>query len=163
MKKEFNKNFKNQIKSNIEKRREEKVRQVMMEAELLRIQKENNREMLKKIEEEEKTSKKNVCEFIKTQEMIQQEKKKAQEVINYIFQFFDEFSFCFIFLINFNTLIKLERINKMKNELELKILEEQSLRDNAENKLINLEQEEIEVMKRIRTTTQVHKASIIRV
>ena len=51
----------------------------------------------------------------------------------------------------------------MKNELELKILEEQSLRDNAENKLINLEQEEIEVMKRIRTTTQVHKASIIRV
>ncbi len=51
----------------------------------------------------------------------------------------------------------------MKNELELKILEEQSLRDNAENKLINLEQEEIEVMKRIRTTTQVHKASINRV
>jgi len=52
----------------------------MMEAELLKKQKENNRELLKKIEEEEKTSKKNVCEFIKTQEMIHQEKKKAQEV-----------------------------------------------------------------------------------
>ena len=47
----------------------------------------------------------------------------------------------------------------MKNELETKILEEQSLKDNAENKLNNLEQEEIEIMKRIRTTTQVHKAS----
>lgn len=52
----------------------------MMEAELLRKQKENNRELLKKIEEEEKTSKKNICEFIKTQDLIQQEKKKAQEV-----------------------------------------------------------------------------------
>lgn len=80
MKKEFNKNFKNQIKSNIEKKREEKVRQVMMEAELLRKQKENNRDLLKKIEEEEISNKKNVCEFIKTQEMIQQEKKRAQEV-----------------------------------------------------------------------------------
>jgi hypothetical protein len=48
----------------------------------------------------------------------------------------------------------------LKNELEVKILEEQSLREKAENKLVNLEQEEIEIMKRIRTTTQVHKASI---
>lgn len=60
-----------------------------MEAELLRKQKENNREMLKMIEDEEKTSKKNVCEFIKTQEMIQQEKKKAQEVSLFTF-FFDK-------------------------------------------------------------------------
>ena len=54
----------------------------------------------------------------------------------------------------------MERTNKMKNELELKILGGQSLREKAENKLVNLEQEEIEIMKRIRTTTQVHKASI---
>ncbi len=63
----------------------------MMEAELLRKQKENNREMLKKIEEEEKMSKKNVCEFIKTQEMIQQEKKKAQEVFSFLINIY----FCF--------------------------------------------------------------------
>ncbi len=50
-------------------------------------------------------------------------------------------------------------MNKMKSELEKKILEEQSMKEKAENKLINLEQEEIEIMKRIRTTTQVHKAS----
>jgi len=50
----------------------------------------------------------------------------------------------------------------MKNELEIKILEEQSLKEKADNKLNNLEQEEIEIMKRIRTTTQVHKASNIR-
>lgn len=57
----------------------------MMEGELLRKQKENNKELLKKIEEEEKMSKKNICEFIKTQEMIQQEKKKAQEVLYLLF------------------------------------------------------------------------------
>jgi hypothetical protein len=56
-----------------------------MEGELLRKQKENNKELLKKIEEEEKMSKKNICEFIKTQEMIQQEKKKAQEVLYLLF------------------------------------------------------------------------------
>lgn len=44
-------------------------------------------------------------------------------------------------------------------ELERKILEEQSMKEKAESKIVNLEQEEIEIMKRIRTTTQVHKAS----
>ena len=47
----------------------------------------------------------------------------------------------------------------MKIELEKKILEEQSMKEKAENKIINFEYEEIEIMKRIRTTTQVHKAS----
>jgi len=49
----------------------------------------------------------------------------------------------------------------MKMELERKILEEQSIKEKAEDKIINLEQEEIVIMKRIRTTTQVHKASNI--
>jgi len=47
----------------------------------------------------------------------------------------------------------------MKCELEKKILDEQSMKEKAEKKLENLEHEEIEIMKRIRTTTQVHKAS----
>lgn len=47
----------------------------------------------------------------------------------------------------------------MKIELEKKLLEEQELREKADTKLMTLEQEEIEIMKRIRTTTQVHKAS----
>jgi hypothetical protein len=55
----------------------------------------------------------------------------------------------------------LERKNQMKMELEKKILEEIRIKEEAENKLQNLEQEEIEVMKKIRTTTQVHKASNI--
>ncbi len=50
-------------------------------------------------------------------------------------------------------------MNKLKNELEKKILEEQTMKEQAENKLVTLEQEEIDIMKRIRTTTQVHKAS----
>ena len=39
-------------------------------------------------------------------------------------------------------------------------MDELRIKEDAENKLQSLEQEEIEVMKRIRTTTQVHKASI---
>jgi hypothetical protein len=34
------------------------------------------------------------------------------------------------------------------------------MKEEFENKLIKLEQDEIDVMKRIRTTTQVHKASM---
>ncbi len=42
-------------------------------------------------------------------------------------------------------------------------MEELRIKEDAENKLQALEQEEIEVMKRIRTTTQVHKASIFKI
>ena len=48
--------------------------------------------------------------------------------------------------------------NKIKNDLEKKIMDEQRMKEEADGKLVDLEQEEIEIMKRIRTTTQVHKA-----
>lgn len=37
--------------------------------------------MIKKIEEEETNNKKNICSFVKTQEKMQDEKKRAQEVL----------------------------------------------------------------------------------
>ena len=98
----------------------------------IKEQKRKNDEFREFIKNEEQAQNKNKCEFIKTQQLLHEEKKRAQE---------------------------LEKMNKLKNELERKILEEQSLKEHHENKLVTLEQDEIDVMKRIRTTTQVHKAS----
>lgn len=44
-------------------------------------------------------------------------------------------------------------------ELERKLLEEYKLKEEAHNKLQEYETNEIEALKRIRTTTQVHKNS----
>ncbi len=45
-------------------------------------------------------------------------------------------------------------------ELEKKLLEEYRLKEEAQNKLVEYEKEEMDALKRIRTTTQVHKNSI---
>lgn len=45
-------------------------------------------------------------------------------------------------------------------ELEKKLLEEYRLKEEAQNKLMEYEREEMDALKRIRTTTQVHKNSI---
>jgi hypothetical protein len=121
------------MKMNLQQKREYKLNEIMTEVNLLKEQKRKNDEFREFIKKEEQAQNKNKCEFIKTQQLLFEEKKRAQE---------------------------LEKMNKLKNELERKILEEQSMKEAAENKLITLEQEEIDVMKRIRTTTQVHKASI---
>lgn len=44
-------------------------------------------------------------------------------------------------------------------ELERKLIEEYRLKEEAQNKLVEYENEEMEALKRIRTTTQVHKNS----
>jgi organic radical activating enzyme len=124
--------MKEYMKMSTEQKRQYKLNEIMNEVNLLKEQKRKNDEFRDFIKNEELAQNKNKCEFIKTQQLLQEEKKRAQE---------------------------LEKINKIKNELERKILEEQSMKENAENKLTILEQEEIDVMKRIRTTTQVHKAS----
>jgi len=46
-------------------------------------------------------------------------------------------------------------------ELEQKILEMQQMKDLAELKVTEFEQEEVETIKRIKTTTQVHQNCII--
>ena len=124
--------MKEYMKMSIEQKRQHKLNEVMAEVNLLKEQKRKNDEFREFIKNEEQAQNKNKCEFIKTQQLLHEEKKRAQE---------------------------LEKMNKLKNELERKILEEQSMKEQHENKLVKLEEEEIDVMKRIRTTTQVHKAS----
>jgi hypothetical protein len=125
--------MKGNMKMSTEQKRQYKLNQIMNEVNLLKEQKRKNEEFREFIKNEELAQNKNKCEFIKTQQLLSEEKKRAQE---------------------------LEKINKLKNELERKILEEQKMKEEFEIKLIKLEQDEIDVMKRIRTTTQVHKASM---
>merc|ERR1711957_411851 len=121
------------MKMSTEQKKQQKINEITTEANMLKEQKRKNDEFRDFIRNEEQAQNKNKCEFIKTQQLLHEEKKRAQE---------------------------LEKMNKLKNELERKILEEQSIKEDAEGKLVNLEQEEIDVMKRIRTTTQVHKAMV---
>lgn len=108
------------------------MRQIMEEARLLKEQKRNNEDLLRYIKIEEHSNNKSKYEYVKNQQIMQEEKKRALE---------------------------LEKKNKNRLELEKRILDEQKMKEDAEYKLTELEQEEIEIMKRIRTTTQVHKAS----
>ena len=124
--------MKEYMKMSNQQKKEHKLNEIMNEVEMLKEQKRKNDEFREFIKNEEQAQNKNKCEFIKTQQLLHEEKKRAQD---------------------------LEKMNKLKNELERKILEEQSLKEHHENKLSVLEQDEIDVMKRIRTTTQVHKAS----
>ena len=55
----------------------------------------------------------------------------------------------------------MEKKNRMRQDLEKKLLEEYKLKEEAQNKLQEYENSEIEALKRIRTTTQVHKNSKI--
>ena len=103
----------------------------MKNSNLLKAQKKNNQELLKYIKLEEMTNNKSRAEYIRNHQQMANEKKRALE---------------------------LEKKNNLKMDLERKIIDEQRLKEEADNKLVNLEQEEIEIMKRIRTTTQVHKA-----
>lgn len=132
MKKDQNNKLKNELSLNLAMKREQKMKQIMEEAQLLKAQKRNNYELMNYIKIEEMSNNKSKAEYIKNQQQMVEEKKRALE---------------------------LEKKNKIKLELERKILEEQRMKENADGKLMDLEQEEVEVMKRIRTTTQVHRAS----
>lgn len=101
--------------------------------------------MLNIIKIEEMLNNKNKNDYIKSQHKSIQEKKKSQEVKYQI--------------------MKMERKMKLRMELEEKLIEEERKRQEAEvirfsrqMKCKNLEDEEIEILKRIKTTTQVHKA-----
>ena len=53
----------------------------------------------------------------------------------------------------------MEKRNKLRLDLERKLLEEYRLKEDAQSKLVEYENSEMEALKRIRTTTQVHKNS----
>ena len=99
----------------------------------LREQKKNNEEMRKYMEIEDLSNKKTQADYVKSQHLIAEEKRRA---------------------------IELEKKNKIREELERKILEEEARIKEAENKRAILEDEEIEIMKKLKTTTQMHEQMI---
>ena len=99
----------------------------------LRGQKKNNEELRKYIEVKELSNKKTQADYIRSQLIIAEEKRRA---------------------------INLEKIKRIKEELERKIVEEEERIQMAEGKKQQLEQEEIEIMKKLKTTTQMHEQMV---
>ena len=112
---------------------EERRRQMEEDIRNLKEQKKNNEELRKYMEVEDLSNKKTQADYIKTQQIIAEEKKKALE---------------------------LEKRNRIKEELEQKIAEEEERIQIAEGKKQMLEQEEIEIMKKLKTTTQMHEQMV---
>ena len=112
---------------------EERRRQMEEDIRNLREQKKNNEELKKYMEVEELNNKKTQADYIKSQHIIAEEKKRA---------------------------IDLEKKNKIKEELEQKIAEEEEKIQRAEERKHMLEQEEIEIMKKLKSTTQRHEKMV---
>ncbi len=89
--------------------------------------------MLKYIKLEEQCNNKSKNETIRAQHNLWEEKRKLAEK---------------------------EKKDKSKVQTEQKILEEQQVKENTESRVSDLEKEEIEILKRIRTTTQIHQNRI---
>ena len=109
---------------------EERRRQMEEDIRNLKEKKKNNEELRKYMEVEELSNKKTQADYIKSQQIIAEEKRRA---------------------------IELEKKNKIKEELEQKIAEEEERIQIAEGRKQQLEQEEIEIMKKLKTTTQMHE------
>lgn len=81
MQKQINLERKFNLKSKIEQKKEEKLRQLNEEFKLLKIQKEYNKELKNYIIAEEQNMNKTRCENIRNQTNVIDEKKKAFEVL----------------------------------------------------------------------------------
>ena len=99
----------------------------------LREMKKANEEMKNYQKIEDLQNKKTQADYIKSQHVIAEEKRRA---------------------------IELEKKNRIKQELERKILEEEERIRNAEMKKQMLEDQETEIMKSLKQTTQQHEALI---
>ena len=124
--------MKQTIKTNIEAKRAEKQRQINEEAKLLKLKKQYNEQLLAYLNAEKLNNNKSKCECIKSQHSIEKERK---------------------------LILEQERKKRLRAELEKKLLEEYRLKEEAEAKKNNAEQEEFELMKRLKTTTQISKNS----
>jgi hypothetical protein len=105
LKKQMNLRMKTEISSNIQYKRQEKMRQIQEEMRILKLQKQYNMELTKYMKMEEVNSNKSKYETAKGQTMIMEEKKKALEM---------------------------EKKLKLKLELEKKLLEEFRLKEEAD-------------------------------
>ena len=113
-------------------RREEKMRELQEEARNHKEQRKTLEEIVKTNKMEDQFNCKTKADYIKSQQQIAEEKKRAYE---------------------------LEKKYQLKLEMERKILEENEKKLAAEQRKKELEEEEIDIMKRLKTTTQTHQMS----
>lgn len=124
--------LKKEMKDKIELKKAEKRRQIQEEAKLLRIQKEYNQQLITYINKRNLDTNKSKCEFVKSQHSREKERKM---------------------------IIEKERKARLRAELERQLLEEYRLKEEAEERKAKTEQEEVEILKRLKTTTQLHQDS----
>lgn len=118
----------------LNQKKEEKIRQINAEALMLKEQKTINKELINYLKTQEQQNNRNKYEVVKIGHYMNEEKKRAMDH---------------------------EKKSKIRMELEKKLLEELRLKEEAAKQYNRLEHEEIEVIKRIKTTTQVYKTSIL--
>lgn len=129
-KREANQKMKNEIQANIQYKKNELRKHVEDEAKLLKLQKQYNQQLVNFLNSEKINLNKSKCSYVKSQNFINKEKK---QIINH------------------------EKRMRLKEELERKLIEEYKLKEEAEAKKNKAEQEEMEVIKKLQTTTQLHK------
>ena len=130
LKKEQNKLMTNTIKNNTAINKAKFKKQIEDEAKLLKIQKIYNKQLINFINEEKLNENKAKYNNIKNEKNCFEEKKRMKN---------------------------LEKKKKLREELEKKLIEEYKLKEEAENKRSKAEQEELEMIKKLQTTTQLHQ------
>ena len=132
-KKEQNQNFKDANRAAILQKQKEMRNKLEEDLLNLREQKKINLETKKLMEIEDQSNKKTQADYIKKQQIVAEEKRRA---------------------------IDLEKKNKIKEDLQRKIFEEEERIHRAELKKQKLEEEEIQVMQNLKTTTQLHESLV---
>ena len=130
IKKEQNKLMNKTIKNNTEKNKEKLRRQIEEEAKLLKIQKTYNKQLINFLNEERMNANKVKCANIKNEINNRNEKKR---------------------------MIENEKKRKLREELEKKLIDEYKLKEEAENRRIKAEKQEIEIIKKLQNTTKIQQ------
>ena len=130
IKKIRNKKMNEEIKNNTKKNKEYHDKQIKDEAKLSKMQKKYNKQMFDFLKKQNLNENKTKHNCLKNQRNYNDEKKK---------------------------LINREKRMQLKQELEKKLLEEYRLKEEAQIKKNKAEQEELEIIKKLQTTTQLHK------
>lgn len=131
-KKKKNQKMKEEIKKNIETKKNERSQQVKEEAKLFKLYKQYNENLKEVINSENFKNNKTKWQIIKGQHILDKERKIASEY---------------------------EKKLKLRDELQQRLIREIELRDQAKAEKDKVEQEEMEYMKKLQTTTQIHKYS----
>ena len=128
--KDANKKMKVDINDKIKTSRDKKLKEFVDEMNKVKEGKKQNEDLLRYIKEEERNTNKNKYEFIKNQKMLSEEKKKAQIIA---------------------------KRNSNKKKLKDKLQNEKDKKEQAEKKNEKMGEKEVEILKRIKTTTKEHE------